>query len=621
MKLSLGRLFFFSILAYTNTTGVYCEKINIPFATLSESIVQSYLETRKNTPQISEISMQTMQQIVILVEAVLTDAAKNNSCFLNYKKGSLNEKISIILLYLRNVLPPKHWQQEHYNGFMLAYLLVYEIAHNLKITEKLKPIMNSASKFRSSFKSMCDPNNNDQINNESSQFKSYNWNYALDKYDEEKLDKAKLTARQYIDRFKLIEFFENRINSMISDVKKSYKENTEKLPTVNTKFQPYQYDGSENIKKTALKNPTEQNVTALVNLIKSLKDKKIKKSAIRVLKILAYYDGNETARKAMYDLKLWKGKYAPLPSEKVCNSIQEYLLNKKSIDKINEKYDEDFMKCATELEHYISDVSVEDTLSIHKQDNANHEAMLKNDYENFTFSFPIRTEFLGKSKKRYVEFSVDDSSITASNYGWKIHVSARPSNAAQIMNIVLPILRKFRVHFKTMNGMQSTRSIYNRTRYKSDHTFVLIGKFITIYPNDDRQANEIAVKLDEAFKKANLGPEDFVPVPGDFQVGDTGGIYTRIALYLEEHTYDIENGQSIQDIRDIPLNNAGLITLLIMANGKNTETYYHPFKDLGLYYDDELLPQNVCELCKYLSENLYAPELTTEGYMNYHETW
>ncbi|MDR2075153.1 MAG: hypothetical protein LBP31_02950, partial [Holosporales bacterium] len=189
-------------------------------------------------------------------------------------------------------------------------------------------------------------------------------------------------------------------------------------------------------------------------------------------------------------------------------------------------------------------------------------------------------------------------------FGWKLHISARSENAALIAEIVIPILEKFKAHYKIVCSPSILRWFYNKHRYQKGSQFSQMGKFITVYSDSDKQANEIATEIDEAFKKASLTPEDFVPVLGDFQVGTTGGVSTRPCHYKD----------FFGDPRTIPYIMIETIIVSAKANEKSYDDYEHPFKVLGLYYDDELLPKKVIELREKIRRDLYAPELTNEGY-------
>lgn len=77
--------------------------------------------------------------------------------------------------------------------------------------------------------------------------------------------------------------------------------------------------------------------------------------------------------------------------------------------------------------------------------------------------------------------------------GWKLHVSANLQSAAKILERALETLYEFPVCFKFTRAPNQLLSL-NR----GDGTATQIGKFITVYPQSDSQAVEIAQALDRA---------------------------------------------------------------------------------------------------------------------------
>lgn len=76
--------------------------------------------------------------------------------------------------------------------------------------------------------------------------------------------------------------------------------------------------------------------------------------------------------------------------------------------------------------------------------------------------------------------------------GWKIHVSATPENAVELLDAVLPYCVEHGLSFKYLNGA----SVLSRRSSKyGDRT--ASGKFITIYPSDEEQLHRILLDLDE----------------------------------------------------------------------------------------------------------------------------
>jgi serine/threonine protein kinase len=77
--------------------------------------------------------------------------------------------------------------------------------------------------------------------------------------------------------------------------------------------------------------------------------------------------------------------------------------------------------------------------------------------------------------------------------GWKVHVSATILSAREVLQRVLPVLLEEGVYFKVASSISALHNLNHGAGGVSQ-----IGKFITIYPNDDAQAMRLARSLDEA---------------------------------------------------------------------------------------------------------------------------
>ena len=75
--------------------------------------------------------------------------------------------------------------------------------------------------------------------------------------------------------------------------------------------------------------------------------------------------------------------------------------------------------------------------------------------------------------------------------GWKLHVSATPRCALEVLRAALDVLLAAGARFKVVNTMRQLAAM-NSGMYASSQ----IGKFITVYPSDDAQAVLLAVELD-----------------------------------------------------------------------------------------------------------------------------
>jgi tRNA A-37 threonylcarbamoyl transferase component Bud32 len=74
--------------------------------------------------------------------------------------------------------------------------------------------------------------------------------------------------------------------------------------------------------------------------------------------------------------------------------------------------------------------------------------------------------------------------------GWKLHISANAASALDVLRRALPILLEENANFKTAASFEILASLNFGQSGMSQ-----IGKFITIYPNDDEQAVRLAAAL------------------------------------------------------------------------------------------------------------------------------
>ncbi len=114
--------------------------------------------------------------------------------------------------------------------------------------------------------------------------------------------------------------------------------------------------------------------------------------------------------------------------------------------------------------------------------------------------------------------------------GWKLHVSADVSSAEKILRQTLPILLHEAVNFKMLPSLKQL-SFLNQ----GGGGISQVGKFITIYPDNDVQAVKLAKLLEVATSKL-AGPH----VPSDHPLSLDGRVYYRFGGF--------KNSASIQDL-------------------------------------------------------------------------
>lgn len=84
-----------------------------------------------------------------------------------------------------------------------------------------------------------------------------------------------------------------------------------------------------------------------------------------------------------------------------------------------------------------------------------------------------------------------ESEIEMPTQGWKLHVSAASFSAREVLIAILPILLRENARFKVAASLDVLDEINSGETSQ-------IGKFVTIYPNDDAQAVRLAQQLDGA---------------------------------------------------------------------------------------------------------------------------
>ncbi len=89
--------------------------------------------------------------------------------------------------------------------------------------------------------------------------------------------------------------------------------------------------------------------------------------------------------------------------------------------------------------------------------------------------------------------AVHNEQATPPEQGWKLHISAASTSAETVLRRSLQVLFAENADFKVAGSIQKLNEL-NRGNGELSQ----IGKFITVYPNDDEQAVRLAVALDAA---------------------------------------------------------------------------------------------------------------------------
>ncbi|MBP3089084.1 hypothetical protein EML15_07995 [Corynebacterium sp. sy017] len=158
----------------------------------------------------------------------------------------------------------------------------------------------------------------------------------------------------------------------------------------------------------------------------------------------------------------------------------------------------------------------------------------------------LTEDFDGYSLHRgeyWCSYQYHDTVITSQ--GWKIHISASPTNLDQVLERSLKIIRDNKLHFKVVN----TRDSYFLANSKNAARETA-GKLITIYP--DENDFEVVASLLAKELKGLTGPEILTDLPGSVSC-----LHFRYGAFVpminKEGEYCLLNkkGQLVPDRREI----------------------------------------------------------------------
>jgi len=118
--------------------------------------------------------------------------------------------------------------------------------------------------------------------------------------------------------------------------------------------------------------------------------------------------------------------------------------------------------------------------------------------------------------------------ILNKSQGWKLHLSAIPTYAVSLLEAVAPVLIEQNVHWKVLLTLDRIRRASSPPSALSQ-----LGKFITVYPETD----EIAVNLAELLSEKTCrfsGPI----IPSDFRYRGDSQVYYRYGGFEKQYFYD-----------------------------------------------------------------------------------
>lgn len=138
--------------------------------------------------------------------------------------------------------------------------------------------------------------------------------------------------------------------------------------------------------------------------------------------------------------------------------------------------------------------------------------------------------------RQWISFHCDSG--TRPQQGWKLHVSATVSSAEAVLRRVLPILLAEATDFKVA-GSVSRLDFLNHGMGGSSQ----VGKFITIYPENDDVAVRLAAKLDLGTRGLH-GPN----IPSDHPLRSGSLIYYRYGSFDGKQLMQELNGSVVPAI-------------------------------------------------------------------------
>jgi|GEM_PF-2439841 len=104
--------------------------------------------------------------------------------------------------------------------------------------------------------------------------------------------------------------------------------------------------------------------------------------------------------------------------------------------------------------------------------------------------------------------------------------------AWKVFKYVLPYMIKNKRHFKTYSNIKNLYRFYYQGRLPQ------VGKFFTVYPQNDAESTELAKDLNDLMGIIGLDPSNFPAVPNDVKIGDALGLYGRYEGHDNNAYYD-----------------------------------------------------------------------------------
>ncbi|RYE15813.1 MAG: hypothetical protein EOP34_01645 [Rickettsiales bacterium] len=123
--------------------------------------------------------------------------------------------------------------------------------------------------------------------------------------------------------------------------------------------------------------------------------------------------------------------------------------------------------------------------------------------------------------------------------GFKIHISATIINASSIIKKLVPYLLLHNIAFKIIGSLNNLKKMN-----QGSYGYSQIGKFITVYPINNKEAHNYAYKFDEI-----LSGFESIKIPSDLQLLPNSIIYYRYGSFKKNNRIKLPNGLFIKDKR------------------------------------------------------------------------
>ncbi|AXH97396.1 hypothetical protein DV701_15905 [Ornithinimicrobium avium] len=125
-----------------------------------------------------------------------------------------------------------------------------------------------------------------------------------------------------------------------------------------------------------------------------------------------------------------------------------------------------------------------------------------------------------------------EMSVPLRSQGWKLHVAAHPGSSPAVLERVLPVLRAHRAPFKVAESPQTLMVLNAGAGGPSQ-----IGKFVTVYPQTDEDARQLALDLDAA-TEGMAGPR----IPSDRPLRPGSLVHYRFGSFTGSALMQLPDG-------------------------------------------------------------------------------